>query len=115
MVGWSRRNREYAEAQAAAAARKKACVDAGCKCYCHEPKAQNSGCGTVAMVLLTVGLLLFAIPLVLTYENNKKFNSHPHIELVGGEWECTKSHAVFIGMAVSSECDEYTRKRNGKD
>jgi len=38
MVGWSRRAREASEAAERAAARERACIDGGCKCYCHVPK-----------------------------------------------------------------------------
>jgi hypothetical protein len=44
--------------EATAAAQEKACIDAGCGCYCHVPKEYNPPDGLMALLLVFLGLLL---------------------------------------------------------
>ncbi len=59
MVGWSRRAREASEAAERAAARERACIDGGCKCYCHVPRTHHVEVPAFLLLLTFGAMLLF--------------------------------------------------------
>ncbi len=57
------------------------------------------------MASLFLIIFVIALPLVIIRSDGSYT-----IELNSSQWQCTKSHTEFIGMAVANVCDRYDRK-----
>ena len=81
-----------------------------------DPKSDQSEYALILVIVFSIITVLTLIlsPLYFSYEDEREFKAHPRtrIELRTDMWECTQSHTVFVGMVVTSECDQYTRKRD---